>query len=468
MENIREMQSVCLNPYVTQADKFAASLQHLAETFLKLEKPRGHFTADEIQEMFGCVERKVCKTCERREQCLGQNRAHVYQLVYELLCTVEKYGVELNVEMKRKLQKRCMLAPRFLRETLEVFREAKKTMAWNNRMAQSREGCAIQLDTFAQMIRHATRELDASIFQDPPLEKRIRAKLKKARVRMLSSVFFVNSRGRYEIHITARPERGVCMTTKELAGILSACTNRRMCPAQDERPVLSQEYSTVVCVEGPVFYTMQGIAKIGKGCETISGDSFLMTNLPGGESAMLLSDGMGSGERAFQESAMVVEMLEELLKAGFSKETALSMMNTALVMGREEVYFSTVDLAVFDLYTGSCECIKAGASATFIRHEKEMEHIYSQSLPLGVVQNQEIEKTTHTLQSGDMIVMMTDGVLDALPAGEQERLLDLIILGTTIENPKELAHYILEKVLDLSSTVPQDDMTVLVAALWKV
>lgn len=468
MENIREGQAVSLNPYVTQADKFAASLRHLAETFLKLEEPRGHFTTEEIQEMFGSVERKVCKSCERREQCLGTNRVHVYQMVYELLCSVEKYGAELNVEMKRKLQKRCTLAPRFLRETLDVFREAKQTMAWNHRMAQSREGCAIQLDTFAQMIRRATRELDASIFQDPPLEKRIRAQLRKNQVRTLSSVFFVNSQGRYEIHITVRPEKGVCMTTKALAGILSACTSRRMCPAQDERPVLSQEYSTVVCVEGPAYYTMQGIAKIGKGCEKISGDSFLMTGLPGGESAMILSDGMGSGERAFQESAMVVEMLEELLKAGFPKETALSMMNTALVMGREEVFFSTVDLAVFDLYTGSCECIKAGAAATFIRHEKEIEHVYSQSLPLGVVQKQEVERTTHTLKSGDLIVMMTDGVFDALPAGEQEHLLDLIIQGTAIENPKELAHYVLEKVLDLSSGVPQDDMTVLVAGMWKV
>lgn len=193
-----------------------------------------------------------------------------------------------------------------------------------------------------------------------------------------------------------------------------------------------------------------------------------MAQLPGGESAMILSDGMGSGEEAFQESAMVVEMLEELLKAGFPKETALSMMNTAMVMGREEVCFSTVDMSVFDLYNGTCEFIKAGASATFIRHEKEIRHIYSQSLPLGVIQNQEVEKTTQQLVSGDLIVMMTDGVMDALPAGEQERLLDLIIQGTRIENPKELAHYILEKVLDLSSDLPHDDMTVLVAGVWKL
>lgn len=468
MEDRKEGQALMANPYVTQADRFALSLQHLADIFLRLEETRESFTTEEIQKMFEQVTGKVCASCKKKKECMEKNRINTYQLVYELLCTVEEYGTELNVEMKRKLQKRCMQAPRFLRATLEAFQDAKRMLVWNNKMIQSREGCAIQLDAFASMIRHATRELDASIFMDPPLEKKIKLQLKKVGVRMLSSVFFVNPHGRYEIHVTAKTEKGVCVTTKMLARILSFCTNRKMCPAQDERPVLGQEYSTVVCVEGPCYYTLQGIARIGKGCEKISGDSFSMTPLPGGQEAAILSDGMGSGEQAFRESAMVVEMLEELLKAGFPVDTALSMMNTALVMGREEVFFSTVDLSIFDLYTGTGEFVKAGASTTFIRTGNQVEHIYSDSLPLGVVQNQEIGRTSRKLESGDMIVMVTDGVLDALPAGEQEHLLDLIIGGTTLENPKELAHYILEKVLELGDEEPADDMTVLVAGIWQM
>ena len=67
-----------------------------------------------------------------------------------------------------------------------------------------------------------------------------------------------------------------------------------------------------------------------------------MTELPGGKQGIALSDGMGSGEDAFRESSMVVEMLEELLGAGFPVKTAVQMMNTALVIGREEVRFCTV------------------------------------------------------------------------------------------------------------------------------
>ena len=114
--------------------------------------------------------------------------------------------------------------------------------------------------------------------------------------------------------------------------------------------------------KGHVFIRLQGIAKIGKGCRKISGDSFSMMEMPGGRKGIILSDGMGAGEAAFKESAMVVEMLEELLAAGFPKETAIQMLNTALVMGREEVRFSTIDMSVFDLYSGKCEFVKGGAS----------------------------------------------------------------------------------------------------------
>ena len=91
---------------------------------------------------------------------------------------------------------------------------------------------------------------------------------------------------------------------------------------------------------------------------------------------------------------MVVEMAEELLVAGFPEKMAIQLLNTALVMGREEVYFSTVDMCVFNLYEGSCKFLKAGASTTFIRHGEEVEKITSTTLPVGVMQNIEIDCVT--------------------------------------------------------------------------
>ena len=90
-----------------------------------------------------------------------------------------------------------------------------------------------------------------------------------------------------------------------------------MIPGQNERPILGNEYASIACVEGAKYQTIQGVARIGKEGESISGDTFLMTDLPGGKKGIALSDGMGSGEEAFRDSTMVVEMLEELLEAGF-------------------------------------------------------------------------------------------------------------------------------------------------------
>lgn len=467
MGEVRERE-IFANPYVTQMDKFADSLKHLSETFLHLEDYKGTFTKEEVEEMFSQVSERVCGNCEKKEWCLKENRVHTYQMVYEILCTIEQYGAELNVETKRKLQKKCLMAPRFLRETLEVFEHAKKRLLWNNKIVKNREGCAIQLTSFAQMIRHAARELDAGIFSDEHLERKIKNQLKRNGIKLLSSIFFVTGKGRYEIHITVKAQKGQCIATKELAGIVSGCVGRKMLLVPGERLVVGEEYCTVVFMEGPRFHTLQGVAKIGKGCEKISGDTFTMTKLPEGKEGVVLSDGMGSGEEAFRESTMVVEMLEELLLAGFPQETAIQMMNTALVIGREEVRFSTIDMCVFDLYEGSCEFVKAGASTTFIKYEDKVERISSSTLPVGVLQNIEIDCVKRELKSGDFVIMMTDGVMDALPVGEQEALLSTVIKGCNVNNPREMAHYILGQVLEFTGEAPLDDMTVIAVGMWNV
>ena len=58
--------------------------------------------------------------------------------------------------------------------------------------------------------------------------------------------------------------------------------------------------------------------------------------------------------------------------------------------------------------------------------------------------------------------------MDALPSGEQDFLMQMIIEGANIQNPKEFAEHILKQVLECSSNVPNDDMTVLVVGIWSL
>ena len=340
-------------------------------------------------------------------------------------------------------------------------------MIWINRMARSREGCAIQMDTFADMIRSTAKELEDSMFTDERLEKKISVSLKKKGIRVLYTNFFMNREGKYEIHVTARAVQNRCVTQRELVKGVSEVLGRRFILEENSGQILGKEYTTVICIEGPTYYTMHGVARIGKGCCQVSGDNFMMIELPGGRQAVALSDGMGSGEKACRESTLVVELLEELLEAGFPEKTAIQMINTTLVMGREEIHYSTIDMSVFDLYTGECELIKAGASSTFIKKGDVVEHLSSTSLPIGVLHSIEIDSVKRKLKSGDFVIMVTDGVLDALPVGEQDILLETIIQGSAIANPKEMAHHVLEQVLNWTGKEPADDMTVLAVGLWE-
>lgn len=355
----------------------------------------------------------------------------------------------------------------FETEDWEATEDMKERM-WEQKMSLNREGCAVQLDAFAQMIQHSTHELDASIFEDERLEKKLKTRFGKMGVKLLSTVFFVSENGRFEIHVTVKALKGQSVETKELAKAVSKCVGRQMVTESKERVAVGSEYCTIVCIEGPEFHTLQGVAKIGKGCECISGDNFSMLELPGGKQGIILSDGMGAGETAHRESAMVVEILEDLLEAGFPKETAFQMLNTALVLGREEVRFSTIDASIFDLYSGKCEIVKAGASTTFIKRGNQIEGIRSTSLPLGVVAKLELDQVTLDLADSDMLIMVTDGVMDALPVGEQDLLMKMIIEGIHSQNPKEVAHHVLEQVLACSGEVPLDDMTVLVVSIWSL
>ena len=58
----------------------------------------------------------------------------------------------------------------------------------------------------------------------------------------------------------------------------------------------------------------------------------------------------------------MVDLLEQFLEAGFTKETAVKMINSALVLRSDGKTFSTIDISSIDLYSGVCEFLKAGAA----------------------------------------------------------------------------------------------------------
>ena len=81
---------------------------------------------------------------------------------------------------------------------------------------------------------------------------------------------------------------------------------------------------------------------------------------------------------------------------------------------------------------------------------------------------EEIESVERELESGEFVIMVTDGVMDALPVKEQDTLMAGFIQEANTVNPKEMAHCLLGRVLEWSQEKPTDDMTIVVVGLWKL
>ena len=70
-----------------------------------------------------------------------------------------------------------------------------------------------------------------------------------------------------------------------------------------------------------------------------------------------------------------------------------------------------LDLAVIDLLTGKCDMLKANAAPTFILRDGNVYEIGSASLPIGIFEEVNIKENKCMLVDGDVIVMLSDGLL---------------------------------------------------------
>lgn len=144
------------------------------------------------------------------------------------------------------------------------------------------------------------------------------------------------------------------------------------------------------------------------------GDSCLIRELAGGQLFVALSDGMGSGEAAAEESLRVTTLMHSLVSAGMPRELAASTVNGVLLSRGGEELFATADMLLIDLETGRAEFTKLAASRSYIVRGDEVLTVEGGRLPLGILDDVRPGVSTARLRRGDVVFMMTDGVSDAL------------------------------------------------------
>ena len=453
-------------PQKEKIERYARSFQKLAHTFYDMPKYQEQLTQREIGQIFSDVKEQVCESCGQCDLCWKRMENQTSQKVFELLQTIEEGKEDKILHAQSDWVSRCVQATKFTEKLKKIFLESREDLLYRNRLIENRLAVAEQLNEVARLIHNISRDVSDICTLPTATEEHIRKYLEKKHIVVKQIWMLSRPDEKWRIFLTIRMRNGQCITMKEVARQLSAACGCQMVPAKDSRAVLNSQLKTVLFTEDVTYKVLYGVARVTREKETVSGDNYACA-CTDDQFVMCLSDGMGSGPDACRESETVVDLLEQFVMSGFSRETAARMVNSALVLQRKDGMFSSVDVCSLDLYTGVCEFVKAGAATTFIRRSNWVETITSTSLAVGLVQQLDFEKTSKKLYDGDYLVMVTDGVLDALPKQQEETIMKEIILNAQDTMPKELGRYILEKVLSYSNYRALDDMTVLVAGMWK-
>ncbi|MDB5085150.1 MAG: spoIIE, partial [Bacilli bacterium] len=202
-------------------------------------------------------------------------------------------------------------------------------------------------------------------------------------------------------------------------------------------------------------------AKDGK---VLSGDSFTMLDVGNGKYAVAVSDGMGNGERAMQESSAAIRLLGQLLKAGFDEQTAIKTVNSVLLLRSQEEMFTTLDLALIDLFTARTEFLKIGSAPSFIKRGQTVKAIRGENVPIGILQEIDIQTLEIELQAGDLLVLLSDGILEApRHVEDREQWLRHQIEQFQSQDPQQVADLLMELAVRVNGGRISDDMTVVVA-----
>ncbi|MBR5302783.1 MAG: SpoIIE family protein phosphatase [Clostridia bacterium] len=289
----------------------------------------------------------------------------------------------------------------------------------------------------------------SEIRPDDDAYRRVRYALLHAGLEQVRMAYALRMGGRMEVMLL-KPESIAPVTLEKL--VSSACgVPMRACLRED---MLSTQ---AIFEQIPALSLEVGAAVRSRSGEEVTGDSYVSRALPGGRHVLALSDGMGSGVNAMQESRSALEMTVESLRAGYTRAQALSVVNALMLMCTGREMYATMDLCLIDLHSGEAAFEKLGACASYVVRSGEVRTVDAQTLPVGVLPDVEAASVQMTLECGDVVVMISDGVLESYPGGEcalREAVAKLHWL-----HPQAVGERLIEQCLMQGGA--RDDMTVL-------
>lgn len=352
------------------------------------------------------------------------------------------------------------------------YRVSKLNFIWKKKLDENKKAVSNQLEEVSKAIESLAGNIEAKPKQDEYELKRqeIVNALKEIGTDAKEIIINKEKTGRLELKLYTR----ICQSVDKPTCNIKKMTKTISKILEEEMMLQNQEcglrLNTDNCMYTFISKDKQmleiGIAKTTKSGSTLSGDSNIQTRLEDGKYLIAISDGMGSGKTAKKSSNMAIAMLNRLLSSGFDKDTSLRLINSVLSSINEEDMYATLDIAIYDLYAKNLEFIKNGACPTFVKNKRNVQILKSLSLPTGILNDIDLVVYDKDLNSGDILVMCSDGIIESSEEYTNKELwLKFLLEEIEIEDPQKIADIILGEAIDNNYGIPKDDMTVIVAKI---
>jgi stage II sporulation protein E len=425
------------------------SLRTLAEA---LPKARAVLMRDE--DRLARLAARHCRDCPNGDGCWHQRGEDTARLLTGLLEAAEGQDLDAKDAARAADLIGCIRADDVAQALDGALWEERALLSLQARQNEARTLAGVQLDGLAQAMEGIVRTLRTHTEFLPSLKRRAQRALSQAG---LDGAVLTAARvhGRIEILLRCAD----CARITDLRDALARVAGVPMRPG----PEGVQEHLEILFEQEAPLDVEVGLSAGCKRGERVAGDSCLVRRLGGGRQLLAISDGMGSGPRAKQESRASLSLLQQCLRVGFSRGQALSAVNGLLLTCVGEELFATMDLCLLDLHAGEAAFEKLGACTSYVVRGENCRTVAGETLPLGILGSVQPRSVRVPVWAGDLVVLVSDGVQDGFPGGEDG--LARLLVKMHAMPAQAISDALLQRAAQNQGACLQDDMTVLCVRL---
>lgn len=399
------------------------------------------------------VEKEVCNNCGLKTYCYEHRQGVTRDDFFRLEELLEAQGRISESDVEDAFVKNCCKKGEIARSMNLNYREYLSAIEAQRRVSDVRGVVAGQFSGVSDILGDLSDEFKNTMRCDLDSSERIISALSALGAIPVECICLVSDGGRMSVELELSSKGDSKLSKGTIMREVSKCCGRRF-----DLPTVTCEGDRIraALCEMPVYDVEIGsdqhIANNGKLC----GDCLDYFNDGFGKTYALVCDGMGTGGRAAVDGNMAVSVMGRLLRSGLSADSSLQIVNSALMVKSEDESLSTLDLTGVDLYTGKVTLKKAGAPATFVRKNGRVMVREMPSLPVGILNGVKFSSDTVNLSSGDMVVMVSDGVITG-----DEKWLEKLIRSWNEGSTQELARAVVDEAIKRRGDSPDDDITAL-------